>query len=109
MSKILVTGGAGFIGSHTCLRLLENGHKIVVIDSFLNSSRKSLLRVNKLITENKIEIFEGDLKIQENIEHVFLKSKYDDNKTIIKLFVVGFIYATIITGILYYLIKFIAS
>lgn len=75
MSKILVTGGAGFIGSHTCLRLLENGHKIVVIDSFLNSSRKSLLRVNKLITENKIEIFEGDLKIQENIEHVFLKSK----------------------------------
>ena len=41
--------------------------------------------------------------------YVYLKSKYDDNKTIIKLFVVGFIYATIITGILYYLIKFIAS
>ncbi len=43
------------------------------------------------------------------IIYVYLKSKYDDNKTIIKLFVVGFIYATIITGILYYLIKFIAS
>ena len=42
------------------------------------------------------------------IIYVYLKSKYDDNKTIIKLFVVGFIYATIITGILYYLIKFIA-
>ncbi len=41
--------------------------------------------------------------------YVYLKSKYDDNKTIIKLFVVGFVYATIITGILYYLIKFIAS
>jgi len=41
--------------------------------------------------------------------YVYLKSKYDDNKTVIKLFVVGFIYATIITGILYYLIKFIAS
>ncbi len=41
--------------------------------------------------------------------YVYLKSKYDDNKTILKLFVVGFIYATIITGILYYLIKFIAS
>ncbi len=41
--------------------------------------------------------------------YVYLKSKYDDNKTIIKLFVIGFIYATIITGILYYLIKFIAS
>ena len=43
------------------------------------------------------------------IIYVYLKSKYDDNKTIVKLFVIGFIYATIITGILYYLIKFIAS
>ena len=43
------------------------------------------------------------------IIYVYLKSKYDDNKTILKLFVVGFIYATIITGVLYYLIKFIAS
>ena len=43
------------------------------------------------------------------IIYVYLKSKYDDNKTIIKLCVIGFIYATIITGILYYLIKFIAS
>jgi len=41
--------------------------------------------------------------------YVYLKSKYDDNKTIIKLFLIGFIYSTIITGILYYLIKFIAS
>ena len=41
--------------------------------------------------------------------YVYLKSKYDDNKTIVKLFVIGFIYATIITGILYYLIKFIDS
>ena len=43
------------------------------------------------------------------IIYVYLKSKYDDNKTIIKLFLIGFIYATVITGILYYLIKFIAS
>ena len=43
------------------------------------------------------------------IIYVYLKSNYDDNKTITKLFVIGFIYATIITGILYYLIKFIAS
>ena len=41
--------------------------------------------------------------------YVYLKSKYDDSKIIIKLSVVGFVYATIITGILYYLIKFIAS
>jgi len=43
------------------------------------------------------------------IIYVYLKSKYGDNKTIVKLFVIGFIYATIITGVLYYLIKFIAS
>ena len=43
------------------------------------------------------------------IIYVYLKSKYDDNKKIIKLFVIGFIFATIITGILYYLIKYIAS
>ena len=43
------------------------------------------------------------------IIYVYLKSKYEDNKTIIKLFVIGFIYATAITGILYYLIKYIAS
>ena len=43
------------------------------------------------------------------IIYVYLKSKYEDNKKIIKLFVFGFIYATIITGLLYYLIKFIAS
>ena len=41
--------------------------------------------------------------------YIYLKSKYDDKKIIVKLFVVGFVYATIITGILYYLIKFIAS
>ena len=41
--------------------------------------------------------------------YVYLKSKYDDKQIIVKLFVVGFVYATIITGILYYLIKFIAS
>ena len=41
--------------------------------------------------------------------YVYLKSKYDENKTIISLFFLGFVYATIITGILYYLIKFIAS
>ncbi len=43
------------------------------------------------------------------IIYVYLKSKYQDTKTIIKLFIVGFVYATTITGILYYLIKYIAS
>ena len=43
--RILVTGGAGFIGSHTCLLLLEKGYEVVVIDSFVNSNKKSLERI----------------------------------------------------------------
>ena len=45
MKSILLTGGAGFIGSHTCLALLEKGYEVYVIDSFINSSPKSLDRV----------------------------------------------------------------
>ena len=46
--KVLVTGGAGFIGSHTCVELLENGHEVVVVDNLCNSSEKSLERVKEL-------------------------------------------------------------
>ena len=48
MKNILVTGGAGFIGSHTCLRLLEKGYEVHVIDSFVNSSPKSLEKISEL-------------------------------------------------------------
>ena len=45
--SILVTGGAGFIGSHTCVELLENGYDVVVVDNLSNSCEKSLERVKK--------------------------------------------------------------
>ncbi|MBL6742721.1 MAG: NAD-dependent epimerase/dehydratase family protein, partial [Synechococcus sp. BS301-5m-G53] len=48
MAKILVTGGAGFIGSHTCLVLLDAGHEVVVVDNLSNSSLASLNRVASL-------------------------------------------------------------
>lgn len=48
MANILVAGGAGFIGSHTCLALLEAGHDVVVIDNLSNSSVESLKRVENL-------------------------------------------------------------
>jgi len=48
MTKILLTGGAGFIGSHTCLVLLEAGHELVVLDNYANSSPKVLRRVVEL-------------------------------------------------------------
>ena len=52
MSKILITGGAGFIGSHICLSLLEKNYNIVVVDSFINSNPVSLERVS-LIYDKK--------------------------------------------------------
>jgi len=47
--KILVAGGAGYIGSHTCVALLEVGHTVVVADNFCNSNAETLERVNKLL------------------------------------------------------------
>ena len=58
MNRILVTGGAGYIGSHICLLLLERGFEVLVIDSFVNSSKNSLKRVLTILskTESKMLI-----------------------------------------------------
>ena len=48
MSKIFVTGGAGYIGSHTVLALLRDGYEVIVLDNFSNSNRESLNRVSRL-------------------------------------------------------------
>ena len=53
MQRILVTGGAGFIGSHTCVVLLKNGYDILVLDSFINSSYKSIQRVQQILKMKK--------------------------------------------------------
>ena len=56
MKNILVTGGSGFIGSHTCLALLERGYRVFVIDSFINSSPLALEKVLEIL-KNKIKTF----------------------------------------------------
>ena len=48
MAKILVTGGAGFIGSHTCVELLEAGYEVVIVDNFSNSKPEALNRIKKI-------------------------------------------------------------
>ena len=79
MKNILVTGGAGFIGSHTCLLLLEGGYNVYVVDSFINSSPKSLekvLEINKLkknLSQNELKVFQGDLLDKTFLNNVFLK------------------------------------
>ena len=50
--KVLVAGGAGFIGSHACLTLLEKDYEVVVIDSYINSNKKSIDRVIELLNSN---------------------------------------------------------
>jgi UDP-glucose 4-epimerase len=68
--KILVTGGAGYIGSHTCLELLEKGYRPVVVDNLSNSSRESLRRVEAL-TGKHLEFIEVDLLDKGALEKVF--------------------------------------
>lgn len=68
--KILVTGGAGYIGSHTCLELLEEGHEVIVIDNLCNSSSESIKRVEEL-TGKKITFHRVDLLDTEAVEGVF--------------------------------------
>ena len=88
MKTILITGGAGFIGSHTCISLLEGGYKIVIIDSFINSSQKSLKKVSvicKLSKKefiNRIKIYKFDIRDKESLINVFEKSKLEDSQII---------------------------
>lgn len=70
MSKILVTGGAGFIGSHTCVELLEAGHEIVILDNFSNSKPEALNRIKK-ITGKDFKFYEADLLNLSDVERVF--------------------------------------
>ncbi|MCW8889717.1 MAG: UDP-glucose 4-epimerase GalE [Sedimenticola sp.] len=74
--RILVTGGAGYIGSHTCVELLEEGHDVVVIDNLCNSYRESLNRV-KQITGKDVHFLEGDVRDAAFLEYVFLQQAID--------------------------------
>jgi len=68
--KILVTGGAGYIGSHTCIELIKAGYEVVVIDNLINSSLKSLKRIEKLYDCN-ISFHKVDVRDKEAIRNIF--------------------------------------
>jgi len=74
--KILVTGGAGYIGSHTCVLLLEAGYEIAVVDNLSNSSEESLRRIKK-ITGRDFNFYKIDLLDTEGLEEVFKSEKFD--------------------------------
>lgn len=74
--KILVTGGAGYIGSHTCVELLENGYEITVLDNLDNSCEESLHRVKK-ITGKDFKFYQVDLLDYDATEKVFAENDFD--------------------------------
>ncbi|MBU8910347.1 MAG: SDR family NAD(P)-dependent oxidoreductase, partial [Desulfobacterales bacterium] len=74
--KILVTGGAGYIGSHTCVELLNKNYDVIVLDNLSNSSEKSLTRVKK-ITGKSLEFYKADLLSKKEIVAIFCDHKID--------------------------------
>lgn len=67
---ILVTGGAGYIGSHTCVQLLEDGYSVVVIDNLSNASKESIKRVEQL-SGKSLHFYEGDILDERLLEQIF--------------------------------------
>ncbi|MET3633856.1 UDP-glucose 4-epimerase GalE [Streptococcus sp. SGI.013] len=76
MRKVLVTGGSGYIGSHTCLELLESGYEVVVLDNLSNSSDQSLKNVEKL-TGKAVTFYQGDICDGRFLDSIFEKEKID--------------------------------
>ena len=73
--RILITGGAGFIGSHTCLVLLEAGYDLVILDNFSNSSPEALERVAALadvsLGSQRFQLHQGDIRDPRTLDQVF--------------------------------------
>ena len=72
--NILVTGGAGYIGSHTCVELLESGYGVVIIDNLCNSNPKSMERVEEL-TGKKVKFYEGDVRDEALLRKIFAENE----------------------------------
>lgn len=74
--NILVTGGAGYIGSHTVIELIKNGHSVVVVDSLINSSEESIRRVEKIINQS-VPFYKIDVRDTAALDEVFNKYSFD--------------------------------
>lgn len=74
--RVLLAGGAGFIGSHTAVSLIEAGHEVVIVDNYSNSCEEAIHRVEKL-TNTSIHHYEADVKDKKAMDEIFNKEKLD--------------------------------
>ena len=83
MKRILLTGGTGYIGSHTCIELLKNNYKITILDSLINSKYETYERIIKILekqsplVKNNVELCVGDIRNLEFLEKLFGSKKSD--------------------------------
>ena len=74
--KILVTGGNGYIGSHTCVELLNNGYEVVILDNFSNSKRENLSKIKQIIGKD-FTFYEGNMIDEDILDKIFTENKID--------------------------------
>lgn len=74
--KILVTGGAGYIGSHTCVELLKAGYEVVIVDNLYNSNKKAVSRIQE-ITGKNVSFYDLDILNKDGLSQVFQREKID--------------------------------
>ena len=73
---ILVTGGTGYIGSHTAVELLKNGHEIILLDNLCNSSKKVVEKIEQ-IANKKCKFYESDIREKSALEKIFEENKIE--------------------------------
>lgn len=74
--NILVTGGCGYIGAHTCVELLNNDYNVIILDNFSNSQKSVIEKIEK-ISNKKVKFYEGDMIDSEILDKIFLENKID--------------------------------